>query len=332
MSNAYRYGFNGKENDNEVKGAGNQQDYGMRIYNPRIGKFLSVDPLTKQYSSLTPYQFASNSPIAMIDVDGMEGNPYQMMQNQQSIRKYETDLRKSNPKHADGIIKQHNVNAFLSVGSMLTAGSSSLFSIFINGVVDYGAYQTVKGIIKKDDKRVAEGTHLMVWGISGEVGGMVLGKSFEALSPLLQSSKSTSKILTVLEEDGFAVIRNSEGKAVGKGWLSGSGEELNFTIKTKGTELEGQGGNVFTSIMKYIEKNWDKIGSIRGNWKAGPLGDNLDTFNKLVNQGKSLEDAALGTFTGKLAQKNGFGKAVIENTIKDSKGNYTGVDVIFKRK
>jgi hypothetical protein len=30
----YRYGFNGKENDNEVKGEGNQQDYGMRIYDP----------------------------------------------------------------------------------------------------------------------------------------------------------------------------------------------------------------------------------------------------------------------------------------------------------
>jgi RHS repeat-associated protein len=43
----YRYGFNGKENDNEVKGEGNQQDYGMRIYDARLGKFLSVDPLMK---------------------------------------------------------------------------------------------------------------------------------------------------------------------------------------------------------------------------------------------------------------------------------------------
>jgi RHS repeat-associated protein len=69
---SYRYGFNGKENDNEVKGEGNQQDYGMRIYDPRIGKFLSVDPLTKGYPELTPYQFASNTPIAAIDIDGEE--------------------------------------------------------------------------------------------------------------------------------------------------------------------------------------------------------------------------------------------------------------------
>ena len=68
----YRYGFNGKENDNEVKGEGNQQDYGFRIYDSRLGKFLSVDPITKEYPELTPYQFASNTPIQAIDLDGLE--------------------------------------------------------------------------------------------------------------------------------------------------------------------------------------------------------------------------------------------------------------------
>jgi RHS repeat-associated protein len=72
-SKSYRFGFNGKMNDNEVKGGlGNQQDYGMRIYDPRIGKFLSVDPLTKDYPWYTPYQFAGNTPIQAIDLDGLE--------------------------------------------------------------------------------------------------------------------------------------------------------------------------------------------------------------------------------------------------------------------
>lgn len=73
IGGVYRYGFNGKENDNEIKGEGNQQDYGMRIYDPRIGKFLSVGPLSKKYPELTPYQFASNTPIWAIDIDGAEG-------------------------------------------------------------------------------------------------------------------------------------------------------------------------------------------------------------------------------------------------------------------
>jgi RHS repeat-associated protein len=73
----YRFGFNGKENDNEVKGNGNQQDYGLRIYDPRLGKFLSVDPLMFNYPQLTPYQFASNRPIDGIDRDGGEYESYQ---------------------------------------------------------------------------------------------------------------------------------------------------------------------------------------------------------------------------------------------------------------
>ena len=74
VGSGYRYGFNGKENDNEVKGEGNQQDYGFRIYDPRLGRFLSTDPLTKSYPELTPYQFASNRPIDGTDLDGLEYN------------------------------------------------------------------------------------------------------------------------------------------------------------------------------------------------------------------------------------------------------------------
>lgn len=68
----YRFGFNGKEMDNEVKGTGSQYDYGFRIYDSRIGKFLSVDPLFASYPWFTPYQFAGNSPTWAIDLDGLE--------------------------------------------------------------------------------------------------------------------------------------------------------------------------------------------------------------------------------------------------------------------
>ncbi len=72
----YRYGFNGKEKDDGVKGEGVQYDYGFRVYDARLGKFLSVDPLFKDYAMLTPYQFASNTPIQAVDIDGKEGETY----------------------------------------------------------------------------------------------------------------------------------------------------------------------------------------------------------------------------------------------------------------
>ena len=70
-SEEYRYGFNGKEKDTEWA-SGTIYDYGFRIYDPRMGKFLSVDPLAPSYPWYTPYQFAGNKPIVALDMDGLE--------------------------------------------------------------------------------------------------------------------------------------------------------------------------------------------------------------------------------------------------------------------
>lgn len=66
----YRYGFNGKELDTDEGLV--QYDYGFRIYDPRLARFKSVDPLSGSYPYYTPYQFAGNMPIAAIDLDGLE--------------------------------------------------------------------------------------------------------------------------------------------------------------------------------------------------------------------------------------------------------------------
>ena len=48
------------------------QDYGARMYNPKLSRFFSVDPASKNYAYLTPYQYASNTPIQASDKDGLE--------------------------------------------------------------------------------------------------------------------------------------------------------------------------------------------------------------------------------------------------------------------
>ncbi|WP_317044843.1 RHS repeat domain-containing protein, partial [Flavobacterium columnare] len=47
-SNQYRYGFNGKEKDDELKGEGNSYDFGARLLDPRIGRWFSPDPMEKK--------------------------------------------------------------------------------------------------------------------------------------------------------------------------------------------------------------------------------------------------------------------------------------------
>jgi RHS repeat-associated protein len=69
----YRYGFNGKEKDDEVKGtSGTSYDYGFRLYDPQLARYLSIDPLIKQYPWYSPFQISGNSPILNLEADGSE--------------------------------------------------------------------------------------------------------------------------------------------------------------------------------------------------------------------------------------------------------------------
>ncbi|MCH2223889.1 MAG: RHS repeat-associated core domain-containing protein [Crocinitomicaceae bacterium] len=70
INNDYRYAYNGMEVDNEVSGNGNHYDYGARMYNPRLGRFLSLDPKMDQYPFMSPYCYAANNPILYIDENG----------------------------------------------------------------------------------------------------------------------------------------------------------------------------------------------------------------------------------------------------------------------
>jgi RHS repeat-associated protein len=65
-SSSYRYGFNGKENDDET----GTIDFGARAYDARLGRWWSIDPLSKIYPDLSPYNFVDNNPIHLIDIDG----------------------------------------------------------------------------------------------------------------------------------------------------------------------------------------------------------------------------------------------------------------------
>ncbi|MFP9119357.1 RHS repeat domain-containing protein, partial [Flavobacterium sp. RNTU_13] len=71
---AYRYGFQGQEKDDELKGEGNSLNYTFRMHDPRIGRFFAVDPLASKYPFYSPYQFSSNSPVQAIELEGLESS------------------------------------------------------------------------------------------------------------------------------------------------------------------------------------------------------------------------------------------------------------------
>ncbi len=66
----YRFGFNGKERDDEIDGAGNSLNFGARIYDSRLGRWMGLDPLYYFDHSKSPYSNSFNNPIIFKDEDG----------------------------------------------------------------------------------------------------------------------------------------------------------------------------------------------------------------------------------------------------------------------
>jgi len=108
-SAGYDFGFGGQEIDKETKCL----DYGFRIYNPLIAKFLSVDPLTKSFPWYTPYQYAGNTPIQAIDLDGLEEHKC-------------FDHSKGNP------LKKRTQNFFFNLGRAINKLAAKIVSIEVN--------------------------------------------------------------------------------------------------------------------------------------------------------------------------------------------------------
>ncbi len=70
LNNPYGFHFNGKENDQEIYGSGNSYDYGERMYDPRLGRIPSIDPLRKRFPNESNYMYCSNNPIFYTDNNG----------------------------------------------------------------------------------------------------------------------------------------------------------------------------------------------------------------------------------------------------------------------
>ena len=64
----YNYLYNGKELHKDF--SFDMAAYGARFYDPSIGRFTSVDPMTEERNWLSPYNYVQNNPINRIDPDG----------------------------------------------------------------------------------------------------------------------------------------------------------------------------------------------------------------------------------------------------------------------
>lgn len=83
----YRYGFQGQEMDDEIKGEGNSLNYTFRMHDPRVGRFFAVDPLFKEYPWNSSYTFSENKVIRYVELEGLEvGDPFYWLAVENSVK------------------------------------------------------------------------------------------------------------------------------------------------------------------------------------------------------------------------------------------------------
>ena len=66
----YRYGYQGSEKDNEIKGKGNSYTTEFRILDTRLVRWLSLDPKESTKPEQSPYASMDNNPIMFNDLLG----------------------------------------------------------------------------------------------------------------------------------------------------------------------------------------------------------------------------------------------------------------------
>ena len=167
----YRFGFNGKEDDRDW-GTQNIQDYGFRLYNPSIGKFLSVDPLSPDYPWYTPYQFAGNKPIQCIDLDGLEEHVVIQHLDEGAV----TTISIFTYKDAEGNILDQDVRLKRGkskrVGRKVTESKILVVNVSSNGKVSYEGRSTFSKLQKfvydnVEDEQGLKGGRISFHGLEG---------------------------------------------------------------------------------------------------------------------------------------------------------------------
>jgi RHS repeat-associated protein len=160
-SNSYRYGFQGQEGDDEIKGEGNSVNYSFRMHDPRVGRFFAVDPLTFEYPHYTPYSFSGNKVISCIELEGLEEftvnarNPFTYFFNH-----FEKDGSRPTVLYVDSdsqgdrilihrpLIESENsmINSIMRKQSTVT-GAGTLPQVGTSGEIDYYSFTNMMTII-----------------------------------------------------------------------------------------------------------------------------------------------------------------------------------------
>jgi RHS repeat-associated protein len=154
----YRWGFNNMEKDDELKGTGNSYDFGARIYDPRIGRWLAMDPLARVFSAWSPYASFNDNPIIFVDPTG-KGGEYSVNHKTKHITVtvkvylYTDVYDQAHLENMAAMYNDYNANAF-GDNVYKTTHSDKDYTVEFKVEFEYMSYEDArKGVAENDQSK-----------------------------------------------------------------------------------------------------------------------------------------------------------------------------------
>ena len=163
------YLYNGKELD-EMHDL-SWYDYGARMYEPALGRFMTMDPMAEKYYRVSPYVYCLNNPINKVDEEGESPissfvkllakqsaknaiRTYARNNIQRRLGRYMTkDMAKQFGKEIDNIVSSMD-DSWWEVGLEMLPGVGDVYGAGKFGIKAAKAYRRLQNLENKYAKRI----------------------------------------------------------------------------------------------------------------------------------------------------------------------------------
>ena len=215
-----RWRYSGKEEQKTLNSSLPFIDYGARMYDPTIARWMSVDPMAEKYYPMSPYGYCGGNPIRYSDRDGydwwdkVKGFGAAIIDNAtsgvSSIRTYA----------GRNVTDQSDFNKGLSYGDAASIALGSIEGGFGSGMIESGGGIAIVGLATEVPSAGTSSVIVLVGGAEVAVGSAMAGHGTMMMA---QGSKNYSEKKGYL---GNSTPKNSDQINSKTLWKGKKGERI----------------------------------------------------------------------------------------------------------
>ena len=280
-ASGYRYGFQGQEMDDEVKGTtGSSVNYKYRMHDPRVGRFFARDPLAHSYPWNSPYAFSENRVIDGFELEGLETTPYGLHRAKEKINRWRQEAKGDPVKLAE--LKRNEIIGATFVFTVLFAPAAAVYGTGALATVSSTTIMTyARGLGWLSNPANFE----MAYQGTAIVAGVVLGDALpETAFPNTGADEGGQALnRTIRLVDKIQDVVDVKKLSAGAQALVNFKSNLPNVFKgIDKTHLDAAIGDMAGNpIIKY-DKIWDHLDDISGHMRG--LNGKIKELNKLIDK------------------------------------------------